>query len=197
MASAVVTAIAALTIDKPLARLIDRYQPLALWDRGIDLLEWVILLPLWKFALPVGLVLGMVATATVAAWRGAAPAWMFVAGVHLASRLTVNWIKDATGRFRPTQWLASGWEDSFGWVSGISFPSGHVVLFASLAFPIAILWPRRWVIAAAATTVGFVATARIAVNAHFVSDALGAITLAAWWTWLIGGAVRPLRSSRR
>src|SRR4051794_6046539 len=111
--TAVAAAIAIALLDQPIARALAPYQPNPLWDRGIDLLEWVIVFPIWRYALPIALVAGMLACVIVKRWHIAAPAWMFVAGVHLASRLTVNWLKDGTGRLRPYQWLKHG-GDTFG-----------------------------------------------------------------------------------
>jgi membrane-associated phospholipid phosphatase len=193
---AVLTEVAILVVDRPFARELATYEPLALWDRGVDVLEWAMLFPLWRFALPIALVAGMLVAAIVPRWRIHAPAWMFVAGVHLISRLTVNWIKDATGRLRPTQWLSTGSEDTFAWEKGISFPSGHVTLFTSIALPIAVLYPRsRPVVALAIAVILFISAARVGVNAHFVSDALGAFTLVALWTLVFAVVVRPRRTS--
>lgn len=197
-ASALLTALAILTIDAPVARAFAPYEPLALWDRGTEALEWAVALPLWRFAVSVAPVLGMLATVAVPRWRAHAPAWMFVAGVHLASRLTVNWCKDATSRLRPYQWLAHGGGDSFGVAGGISFPSGHVVLFASVALPLIVVVPRsRRLAAAMIAVVAFISLARIGVSAHFVSDTLGAITLVTAWMAVVGLAVRPRRACPR
>lgn len=197
-ATGALTVLCILVLDQPLARVLAPYQPPAFWNAGVDVLEWAILFPLWRYALPVALVVGMLATVGVERWRIHAPMWMFVAGVHLGSRLTVNWFKDATARLRPHQWLKTGTDETFGWEKGISFPSGHVVLFASIALPLAVLFPRsRPVLAIAAVVVVFISAARIGVNEHFLSDTLGAITLVALWMLLVGSAVRPRQSSRR
>lgn len=196
LASAAATALAIVTIDQPLARALARYEPLPIWDAGTEVLEWAILLPVWRFALPVALVAGMLATMLAPRWRIHAPAWIFAAGVHLATRYTVNELKDATGRLRPGAWLARGGDETFGWLGGISFPSGHVVLFTGLAVPLLVLFPRsRVVVGLALAMIVFISAARVGVNAHFVSDALGAITLVAATAWLVGLGVRPRRAS--
>ena len=195
--ASLLTAVAILVIDRPFARELATYETLAIWDRGVDVLEWAMLFPLWRFALPVALVAGMLVTVIVPRWRIHAPAWMFVAGVHLISRLTVNWIKDATGRLRPTQWLPTGSEETFGWEKGISFPSGHVTLFTSIALPLAVLYPRsRPIVALAIAVIVFISAARIGVSAHFLGDALGALTLVALWTLVFAAVVRPRQTSR-
>jgi membrane-associated phospholipid phosphatase len=189
-ATAIASALCIVLLDQPIARAITPYVPSSLWDRGIDILEWVILFPAWRYALPVALAAGMLACVIVKRWRGDAPAWMFVAGVHLVSRLTVNWFKDGTGRLRPWQWLKQGGDETFGWEGGVSFPSGHVVLFGSVIIPLIVLFPRLRPLAG---VVVFVALARIAVEAHFVSDTIASITLIAVWTWVVGALVRPCR----
>jgi membrane-associated phospholipid phosphatase len=140
-------------------------------------------------------VAGLLAMMLVPRWRVHAPAWMLVAGVHLVSRLTVNWIKDGTGRLRPSQWVTSPYDETFGHDQGISFPSGHVVLFASLVIPLVVVVPRlRW---PALVVVVLISAGRIGVNAHFISDALGAITLVALWTWAVATLARPRPASPR
>ncbi|MGN6106773.1 MAG: phosphatase PAP2 family protein [Kofleriaceae bacterium] len=193
-ACAVVAAISIAALDRPIARWLSGYEPSALWDRGIDGLEWLIGLPL---APPVGrlllafvLVGGMLATLIVPRWRAAAPAWIVLAATHVIARWATNHLKDATGRLRPHEWLDRGGGDTFGNAGGISFPSGHVALFASVAIPVAMLWPRTRPVLA---IVAFAAAARIAVNAHFVSDALAAVTLVAAIAWALAYAVRPMR----
>jgi membrane-associated phospholipid phosphatase len=194
IASGLLTAIAIVAIDRPIARALGSYEPLALWDRIVDVLEWTILFPVWRFALPVALVAGMLGSMAVPRWRVHAPGWMLIAGVHLVSRLTVNWIKDATGRLRPEQWVKAPDDETFG-LDGISFPSGHVVLLASLAIPLAVVFPRlRW---PAVAVVVLISAGRIGVNAHFLGDALGAITLVALWTWAVAALARPLPASPR
>ena len=192
--TAVVAALLIATLDQPVARWIGRYEPSPLWDRAIDLLEYLLLLPLHKLALPFVLVGGMIVVVCVKPWRVHAPAWMFVAGTHMLSRLTTNWIKDATGRLRPSEWLHRGAPDeTFGWEAGVSFPSGHVTLFASVLLPLAVLYPRT---RPALAIVAFAMVARVAVNAHFLSDTVGGLTLVAAVTWAVAGLVRPCEPPR-
>jgi len=197
LGAAVVTAACVLFVDEPVAHAIATYAPSSFWDAGITILEWIILLPVHKLALPVLLVVAMLATVIVKPWRGAAPALMTIAAVHLISRLTTNWIKDGTGRLRPHEALQRGVDGTFGWESGVAFPSGHVVLFASLVIPIIFVvpWARKLAVplGASVVIVVFVAAARIAVGAHWLSDAAGSITLVAAWTYLVSLGVRPSR----
>lgn len=189
--TAVVSVVAIMVLDQAVARWLGQYEPGSLWDRGIDLLEHGILLPVHKLALPIVLVGGMIVVAAVKRWRGYAPAWMFLAGTHLVSRLATGWIKDGTGRLRPSEWIKKGApDDTFGWDGGVSFPSGHVTLFASVVFPLAVLYPRSRPLLA---VVAFAMIARLAVDAHFVSDVVAGVTLVAAVTWAVGWLVRPCR----
>jgi undecaprenyl-diphosphatase len=196
IAAAIVTAIGVVLLDAPIARALAAYEPSGIWDRGVTILEWAILLPLHKLALPVLLVVAMLATIFVKHWRGAAPALMTITAVHLVSRLTTNWIKDGTGRLRPYDAMKRGVDGTF-WENGVAFPSGHVVLFASLVIPILFVLPRTrrftFAIVPLVAIVVFVAAARMAVGAHWLSDTAGSIMLVAAWTYLVSSGVRPSR----
>ncbi len=192
-AMAAFAALAMLAFDRPVARLVAPYEPLSLWAHGIDVLEHAIGDPLHPLTISFALVAATLATMAVPRWRAYAPAAMFLAGTHVFSRFATGQLKDLTGRLRPSQWIAHGGEETF-FRDGASFPSGHVALFASLAIPIAVLWPRaRPVLAIAA----FVAAARVAVNAHFVSDTLGAGALVTLIAWAVAYGVRPLTGPPR
>jgi membrane-associated phospholipid phosphatase len=187
--AALVTGLCFVTVDQPLARWLAQFEPHPIWDRVVAILEWTVGLPIWKLLSAVVVVAGMLAAVIVPRWRVHAPAWMFVAGTHLASRLAMIYMKDFTGRLRPTEWLEKGGDDTF-WRGGASFPSGHVSLFASLAIPIAVLWPRTRPVLA---VIAVVSAARIAVNAHFISDATGSVALVALVAWGAAYLARPLR----
>ena len=187
--TALITAACVVTIDQPIARWLGGYVSLELWGRTLDVLEWTLLLPLHAHASMFVLALGMLVTMAVPRWRSHATAWMYLAGVHIISRFAMTHLKVATGRLRPTEWLRQG-GDTFWRDGGFSFPSGHVVLFASIVIPAVVIWPRTRPLLA---IVGFVMVARVAVNAHFVSDVIGAIALVALIAWGLGGLIRPLR----
>ena len=194
IAAAVTSAVAGVCIawiDQPVARFIAQYEPSAAWGWILDKLEWLILLPVHSLAVSVALVAAMLVTAGVRRYRGQAPAWMFLAGTHLVSRIAMNYGKDLTGRLRPTEWLKHGGDGTF-WRGGASFPSGHVVLFAGIIVPLVVLFPRA---RPALVIVAFVMLARVAVNAHFVSDVIAGLALVALLTWLVAYAVRPLSRS--
>lgn len=199
--AAALAALAVVTVDEPLARALHPYRPLAVWDAGVDVLEWTIGFPLWRWLSTAVVMLGMVLAMAVPRWRHAAPAWTFVAATHLITKIAMGSAKDAFGRWRPHEWFAAiahgkpadaATGGTFFRDAG-SFPSGHVVLFASLALPILVaLAPRRaaWWIALLAP-IAFVMAARIGVEAHFVSDTLGGVALVALIAYALALAIRP------
>jgi membrane-associated phospholipid phosphatase len=187
--TAALTAISIVTIDQPLARWISQYQPLPIWDRILGVLEWGLGLPLIPWTSGIALVAVMLVTVAVPRWRHRAPIWMFLAASHILGRIAMVQLKDLTGRLRPLEWMKQGGDETFGWIKGISFPSGHVVLFASVIIPLICVWPRARPLL---VVVGFAMIARVVADVHFVSDVIGAITVVALVTWLCGQAIRPL-----
>jgi len=164
----VATAVAIAWIDQPLARWIATFVPPRIAGTAIQVLEYAAWIEPWKWAWHIALV-----GATLAALRFA-PAHFrrvaYIALVALLSRNLMGWIKSATGRVRPLEW--HGGPTFFE--HGISFPSGHVVLFAGLAVPIALAYPRAWPVL---IVVPIAMLARLAVDAHFLSDVLGGLAL--------------------
>jgi membrane-associated phospholipid phosphatase len=191
-ASAALAAFAILALDRPLARAIGDYEPSPLWARGIDVLEAVIGWPIHPLFASFTVAVLTLAAMAVPRWRALAPAAMFLSATHIFSRFATNQLKDLTGRLRPSEWLARGGDDTF-FRDGAAFPSGHVALFASLALPIAMRWPRARPVLA---VIAFVAAARIAVNAHFLSDTLASLALVALVAWAVSHAVRPFPARR-
>lgn len=195
--SAAITVLAILVLDQPLARLLGGYQALDFWNTGLDVLEWAIGLPIFSWISGIVLVLGMIVTSAVPRLRGQAPAWTWIAAIHILTRIATLELKMATGRLRPYEWLAKGGDvETFGWVKAYSFPSGHVTLFASIAIPLAIVVRQRYPRLGTALLIpaAFPVVARVVQNAHFVSDVTAAITLICLVAWLLGWLVRPLRS---
>lgn len=185
--------VVAIFVETPLATFTAQYVPLDLWNDVLDVLEWVILLPPHPLVGPIAVVVAMLVTMAVPRLRSLAPGMMTIAFVHLFTRLSTNWLKDATGRLRPGEWVKKGMPDgSFGFDKGVSFPSGHVVLFASLAIPVLLVFPKTRVAAIPlALIVTFVALARIAVNAHWISDTLASISYVLLVTWAASWISRP------
>ncbi|MGE0402535.1 MAG: phosphatase PAP2 family protein [Kofleriaceae bacterium] len=188
--SGLLTIVCILFVDQPVARLIAEYEPAAFWNRGIDLLEWGVGLPVFRWLSGVVLVVGMIAAVAVPRWRVRAPAWTFMAACHVLSQVSTRYLKEWTGRLRPLEWMKQGGTETFLWEKGISFPSGHVAIFASVVIPFVALFPRWWPLLGVAA---FAMAARVAVDAHFVSDVLGGITLVSLVAWLLGWAIRPRR----
>ena len=182
----VVTAAMIAVVDQPVARWVSQFEPSPLWDRGIDALEWAILLPVWKLGSAVLVVAAMLVAMIVPRLRVHAPALMVIAGTHVITRFLMNQGKELTGRLRPHQWLEVGGDTFFR--DGLSFPSGHVVLFASIVVPIAVLYPRTSPLVAIAA---YAMVARVAVSAHFLSDVTSALALVLLVTWGLGWLVRP------
>ena len=191
---ALLTAVCVAFIDQPLARWLASFDthPHA-WERAVGVLEYAIGLEPWKWLGVTVLVAGAVGSML---WRRqAAAAWLTVASSHLLARNLMLWGKTLTGRLRPSEWHGGA-----TWFhGGSSFPSGHVVLFASLALPLAVLYPRLRVLVVVPI---FAAVARIMAHAHFASDVVGAFALCAavtaLCTWAVERAVdRPLRRSQQ
>lgn len=192
VASAILAALAAIaivTVDEPAARwLFARDTWPAGWNAGIAGFEYAAGIEPWKWAS----VIALAAAAGVAlAVRRIelSRALVYIAAVHVVSSYVMSYAKPAFGRLRPYEWIARG-GDTF-WRGGVSFPSGHVMIFASLAVPIAVVWPRaRWV---AIGVTAYACCARVAVDAHFVSDVLGGAALAC----AISAALSPIRATSR
>jgi membrane-associated phospholipid phosphatase len=195
--SAAITVLGLLVLDRPIAQWFGGYQALDFWNTGLDMLEWALGLPIFSWISGIFLVLGMIVTSAVPRLRGQAPAWTWIAAIHILTRIVTLEIKMATGRLRPYEWLAKGGDvETFGWVKAYSFPSGHVTLFASIAIPLAIVVRQRYPRLGAVLLVpaAFPVCARVVQNAHFLSDVTAAITLICLVAWLVGWLVRPLRS---
>ncbi|MFN0246738.1 MAG: phosphatase PAP2 family protein [Kofleriaceae bacterium] len=189
-ASALLTIVCILFVDQPVARRLAEYEPAAFWGRGIDALEWAVGLPVFRWLSGVILVLGMIVTVCVPRLRLHAPAWMFLAASHVIAQVATRYLKEWTGRLRPLEWMKQGGTDTFLWESGVSFPSGHVTIFASVVIPFVALFPRWWPLLGVAA---FAMGARVAMSAHFLSDVFGAITLVTVIVWVCGWAIRPCR----
>jgi membrane-associated phospholipid phosphatase len=68
-----------------------------------------------------------------------------------------------------------------------------VLLFASIVLPIVVIYPRTRPLLA---VVGFVMIAKLAVNAHFVSDVVAGLAFVAAATWLSAIVVRRVLPSQ-
>ena len=112
-------------------------------------------------------------------YRWATEFTLFVFVVIACSGIVTNILKVLSGRARPK--LLDGWE-TYGFFPASlspdfhSFPSGHSNTLFALACALALFSPRsRLVLLILA---GFLASSRIVVNAHFVSDVIAGAGLA-------------------
>ena len=180
IASTVIAALAMVLIDLPAARWIGAHEQSALWTPVVKFLEVPAGISPSDWTAPIVLTGGVLLTLAVARWRRHATAWMYLAVVYLLTRNLMAWGKTLTGRYRPYQWLALG-GGTFGHLGdGVSFPSGHVVVFAGLVLPLALIAPRTRPLLA---VVAFIMVARVAMLAHFVSDVFAGLALTAFVAW--------------
>jgi lipid A 4'-phosphatase len=88
-----------------------------------------------------------------------------------ASGLAVDLVKTVAGRTRPKLLFSNG-DYYFGWWGTQSdfwsFPSGHTANAIAIALALSMMWPRCR--ALAALFAALVATSRIVITAHYVSD---------------------------
>ena len=189
---AALTAIAIAWIDRPLARFLAdhgaSWDPL--WNHGVEAAEVATGMTVWKWLAGATLLAAAAAAAALRRWT-LARAFVFVGAVHLASRISGNWLKAGFERLRPSQWLERGAGDSFFVDGGIAFPSGHVAHFLGLVLPLAVLRPRIGLPLLVVPV--FVGWARVATNAHFLGDVLASAT---WTTAMTVAFAAALPSTR-
>jgi membrane-associated phospholipid phosphatase len=110
-------------------------------------------------------------------------AWMllFIATIHLVTRVTAGTLKNVFARLRPFEVIEAGnWDWNFFGERGSAFPSGHSAHFWSLFFPLAFLFPRyRWPLLIIPL---FISVARVGVNDHWCSDVIASAAIAALLT---------------
>lgn len=187
MIASVVTLVFILAIDEPLARWIATRETYPdVWNTGIGYLEYPLGIVPYAWTGVWVLTVGTIVTLLVPRLRAAAFAFALLALVHFAGRILILWLKFGFGRLRPTQWLAKG-GDTFWHDNAWGFPSGHAILFGSILIPLAVMYPRTRPLLAIFV---FAITARVMVNAHFVSDVLAGYVVVALLTWVF---VRLLR----
>ena len=139
-------------------------------------------------------------------WRGA----VFVLAVAAFAGLN-GVVKWAVGRTRPYRLPASfgpqprpfalqpfwhGWHGLLYQVD-LSFPSGHACTAFALAAAVLVVWrPGGWALVGLAAVVGL---ERVAENAHYVSDVVGAVGFASAGVWMATatGLHRPDRRDQR
>ena len=178
-ASAALTVLGILLLDAPAARALADLDTEWAPVRAIDfVLEWLDRLTFVE--LPRGRLATILIVAGGIVWfvrRGAGSALLLFGLTHAISRVGGSYLKEVFGRIRPPEAIARGDLDHTFFEGGTAFPSGHIGHHAAIFLVIAILWPRARVPAFVA--IGVVALARLAHNAHWISDLSGALTLAA------------------
>jgi membrane-associated phospholipid phosphatase len=189
---AALTAVSVAAIDRPLARFLSDHggELRPMWRGGVGAAETITGLDVWKWlAGTIVLSIGAILFAIPRTRRYAA-AWWFVGGAHLISRIGGNQLKSLFSRLRPTEWLAGGGDGATFFVDGgIAMPSGHVAHFLGLVLPLAILRPRIGLPLLSIPL--FVAWARVATNAHFLSDVLAGATWTALATLALARLLLP------
>ena len=189
-AYALASAAAIAWLDGPLARWIATREKPAIANHAIDYLEYASGIEPWKWTWHLALVGAALATTFLRRLQRFAPQVTYTALVALLSRNLMLWGKGITGRLRPLEWLHDGGDATF-FRHGIAFPSGHIVLFAGLAIPIALAWPRAWPVL---VVVPIAMLARVSVDAHFASDTLAGVALVCVCAWLCAPVLtRPPR----
>lgn len=116
-------------------------------------------------------------------WRRRLRASLFFALSMLAVRALETAGKAVLGRHRPSLWLSSAPQRSFG------FPSGHALAAMALATALGVLaWPTRarwWVVGCGGCFVLLVSTARMYLGVHYPTDVLGAWLAALAWVMVL------------
>lgn len=187
IALTLLTALCVVTLDEPFARWIATRETYPrFWNEVIHYLEYPLGIEPYKWTGIWVLVGGSVLTLAITPLRPASYAFLLVASTHVLDRNLTFWMKVGTGRLRPSEWLTKGGDTWFR-EGGYSFPSGHVTLFASIVIPLAIMYPRTRPLLVVAL---FAMCARVAVNAHFLSDVLAGLALTMLVTWLCAVVLR-------
>ncbi|HUS32284.1 MAG TPA: phosphatase PAP2 family protein [Kofleriaceae bacterium] len=185
----VLAALCVLAIDQSFAKWISTRETYPdVWNTIIGYLEYPLGVEPNKWIGVYVLVAGAVLTLVVTPLRKYAHIWSLLALSHLLGRNMITWLKPPLGRWRPTEWLKHhASSDTFFHKAAYSFPSGHVILFASMIFPLALAYPKARPLLG---VVLFAMVARVAVNAHFLGDVFGGLALSAIGTWACAVAVR-------
>jgi membrane-associated phospholipid phosphatase len=179
----VLTLLSIFFFDQPMAALAQRAggRESAFLLQGTHWLEVASGFPIARYFLA-WLMLGAGALLFIA--RSTRPiAWMllFIATVHLVTRVTAGTLKNVFVRLRPFEVIEAGnWDWNFFGERGSAFPSGHSAHFWSLFFPLAFLFPRyRWPLLIIPL---FISVARVGVNDHWSSDVIASAAIAALLT---------------
>ncbi len=185
IASVVMCVLGVTVLDRPVAAWVASHElhP-GIWNHTLATFEYAVGIEPWRWLGTTVLVTGTLLARFVPRWHGAAKVWLYITLTHFVAVNLMMWGKHFTGRLRPHEWhVGSTWLQHGG-----SFPSGHVALIGSVALPIAIRYPRART--AMLAIVAFVACARVAVGAHWLSDVFAGVALCAAVSWVCEEAVR-------
>ena len=191
------TLLSIFVFDQPIAAFVQRAggRESAFLQQGTHWLEVASGFPIARFFLA-WLLLGAGALLFIS--KSTRPvAWMllFIATVHLVTRVTAGTLKNVFARLRPFEVIEAGnWDWKFFGERGSAFPSGHSAHFWSLFFALAFLFPRyRWPLLIIPL---FISVARVGVNDHWTSDVIASVAIAALLTlafiWIF--RMRPAQS---
>ncbi|GAA3941376.1 hypothetical protein GCM10022383_18930 [Microbacterium soli] len=125
--------------------------------------------------------LGPVLIIGVLLMRRRARSAVYAAAALAISAGLVQSIKGILGRARPEDLLVSS---DFG-----SFPSGHTANAATVAVVLALLFPRRWVVAVGVCGTAMMALSRTILSVHWLTDTIGGMLLGAAAALLVAAAV--------
>ena len=194
----VLTLLSIFLLDQPIAAFFQRVggRQSVILQQGTHWLEIASGFPIHKYLLGY-LILGTGALLFISkSTRPAAWMLLFIATVHLVTRVTAGTLKNVFYRLRPYEVIEAGnWDWNFFGERGSAFPSGHSAHFWGLFFPLAFLFPRyRWPLLIIPL---FISVARVGVNDHWFSDVVASAAIAALLTlafiWLF--RMKPAQSS--
>jgi len=126
---------------------------------------------------------GVIGVAAIYFWRrGDRDVVLFLVGTNAFGGLIDTLVKSAIDRPRPQL------EHPVAEALGMSFPSGHAMAttvgYGSLLVCFLLMIPsgwRKWVVAAYLVAIVLVATSRVVLGVHYVSDVVGGFVLGCAW----------------
>ncbi len=179
----------------------------ARWVQGVDFPAWTGLLRLAAYLTDAPAGPAIMGALVFALWLRRLPTEVIALGLAPALYFPHSWVEQLVQRPRPTEDLISIAEIT----GGFAFPSGHMTLGVAVygtAAMIALIrldpgWRRNAVLGASGAILIFSAISRVALGAHWPSDALGGVLLGGIWLVVTtrlylnmrrpGGLPRPLR----
>jgi membrane-associated phospholipid phosphatase len=169
------------------------HEGLRVFNKGTSFLDAVTGKEISKFLIGLLLLGCSLALLVPAGTRAISWSAMFISLVQLLGTVLTGVSKNAFGRFRPFQLLASGDWNHEWFAGGSAFPSGHAGFYFGLFMPLAYLFPRwrrplllvPW----------FIAMARVNANDHFISDVAASIVLVGLLTLIFAKLTKQRKES--